>query len=42
MDNNDNVVTPICTICGDPMIDDDSDVCEYCDIEIMLMLDFGF
>ena len=26
----------------DDAIDDDDDVCEYCDIEMMMICDFGF
>ena len=39
---DDDEVTPTCVICGDPLIDDDDDVCEYCDIEMMMICDFGF
>jgi len=33
---DDDKVTPTCVICGDHLIDDDDDVCEYCYIEMMM------
>ena len=31
-----------CTICGDPLMDDDGAVCEYCDIEMLMIMEGGF
>jgi len=28
-----------CTICGDPLMDDDGEVCEYCYIEMMMIME---